>query len=404
MTHGAGPGRKGALDGIVVLDLTRVLSGPYCTMLLADLGARVIKIEQPGTGDDTRAWGPPFVGDESAYFLSINRNKESLTLNLKEPRGRALLERLVERADVLVENFRPGTMERLGLGYGTASTRWPRLVYCAISGFGQTGPRRHEPGYDAVVQAEGGLMSITGDPDGPPYRLGVAVSDIVTGMFAAHGILAALFARARGAGGQLVDIAMLDSTVALLTYQAAAYFATSTPPSRMGNRHPTIVPYETFVAADGEFVLAVGNDDLWRKCCRVIGLDSMAEDPRYATNRDRVAHYPELRAALDARLRTRPRTDWLAALTAEGVPCGSVRDIGQVLQDQQLHDRDMLATVAHAALGSVRVLGTPVKLSDTPGSVRTAPPSLGLHTDQILHADLRVSREEIATLRADGVI
>jgi crotonobetainyl-CoA:carnitine CoA-transferase CaiB-like acyl-CoA transferase len=404
MTGGAGPGRTGPLDGIVVLDLTRVLSGPYCTMLLADLGARVIKVEQPRKGDDTRAWGPPFVGAESAYFLSINRNKESLTLNFKEERGRALLGRLIERADVLVENFRPGTMERLGFGYGVVSNHWPRIVYCSISGFGQTGPRRHEPGYDAVVQAEGGLMSITGDADGPPYRLGVAVSDIVTGMFAAQGITAALFARERSGRGQLVDIAMLDSTVALLTYQAAGYFATSTPPVRMGNRHPTIVPYETFGAADGEFVIAVGNDDLWRRFCKVIGLESMADDPRYATNRDRVEHYREVRSALDARLRARPRAEWIAALAAAGVPCGSVRDIGQVLQDQQLHDRDMLSTVEHATLGTMRVLGTPIKLSGTPGSVRTAPPVLGQHTDQILRRDLGLSGEEVASLRGDGVI
>jgi len=404
MTDGARAQQAGALDGLVVLDLTRVLSGPYCTMMLADLGARVIKIEQPGRGDDTRAWGPPFVGSESAYFLSINRNKQSVTLNLKDARGRALLDRLIDRADVLVENFRPGTMDRLGLAYDAVSKRWPRLVCCSISGFGQTGPRRDEPGYDAVVQAEGGLMSITGDPDGPPFRLGVAVSDIVTGMLAAQGITAALFARERTGRGQVVDIAMLDSTVALLTYQAASYFATGTPPIRMGNRHPTIVPYETFGAADGEFVLAVGNDDLWRRFCRVTGLDDLADDPRFATNRDRVEHYQELRPALNDRLRTRPRAEWIAELKAEGVPCGSVRDIGQVLQDPQLHDRDMLATVAHATLGSVRVLGTPVKLSDTPGTVRTAPPVLGQHTDQILRMELGVSNDEISALRAAGVI
>ena len=396
--------QRGALDGVVVLDLTRVLSGPYCTMMLADLGARVIKIEQPGRGDDTRAWGPPFVGEETAYFLSINRNKESLTLDLKDARGRALLEQLIDRADVLVENFRPGTMKRLGVDYELASKRQPRIVYCSISGFGQYGPRRDQPGYDAVVQAEGGLMSITGDSDGPPFRLGVAVSDIVTGMFAAQGITAALFARERTGRGQFVDIAMLDSTVALLTYQAASYFATSTPPVRMGNRHPTIVPYETFGAADGEFVLAVGNDELWRRFCRVTGLEALARDSRFASNPDRVEHYTELRPLLDARLRTRPRAEWIAALTAEGVPCGSVRDIGQVLQDQQLHDRGMLETVAHSALGPVRVLGTPIKLSGTPASIRSAPPVLGQHTDGILRSDLGVSDAEIAELRAAGVI
>ena len=403
MTGGAGAQQSGPLEGLVVLDLTRVLSGPYCTMVLADLGARVIKIEQPGKGDDTRAWGPPFVGAESAYFLSINRNKQSVTLNLKDRRSRDLLDRLIARADVLVENFRPGAMQRLGLAYGEVSQRWPRLVYCSISGFGQHGPRRDEPGYDAVVQAEGGLMSITGDNDGPPFRLGVAVSDIVSGMFAAQGITAALFARERTGRGQFVDIAMLDSTVALLTYQAASYFATGAPPIRMGNRHPTIVPYETFVAADGEFVLAVGNDDLWRRFCRVTGLDDLADDPRFATNRDRVEHYQELMPALNERLRTRPRAEWIAELKAEGVPCGSVRDIGQVLQDPQLDDRGMLATLAHATLGSVRVLGTPMKLSDTPGSVRSAPPTLGQHTDQVL-CELGVSYDEISGLRAAGVI
>ena len=404
MTEGAGERKVGPLDGLVVLDLTRVLSGPYCTMMLADLGARVIKIEQPGKGDDTRAWGPPFVGEESAYFLSVNRNKESVTLNLKDPRGRALLEQLLGGADVLVENFRPGTLERLGFGYQSISQRQPRLVYCSISGFGQHGPRRDEPGYDAVVQAEGGLMSITGDPDGPPFRLGVAVSDIVTGMFAAQGITAALLARGRTGRGQMVDVAMLDSTVALLTYQAASYFATSTAPVRMGNRHPTIVPYETFGAADAEFVLAVGNDELWKRFCRVAGLDSLATDPRFATNRDRVEHYAVLRPALDARLRTRPRAEWIAALTAAGVPCGSVRDVGQVLQDQQLHDRDMLPAIAHATLGSVRVLGTPIKLSETPGSVRTAPPVLGEHTELVLRTELGLSDEEITSLRSDQVI
>ncbi len=237
---------KPPLDGLLVVDLTRVLSGPYCTMLLADMGARVIKIEQPGKGDDTRAWGPPFQGGESAYFLSINRNKESLALDIKQPRGREFLERLLGRADVLVENFRPGTMERLGLGHAAIAPRFPRLVYCSISGFGQSGPRREQPGYDAVMQAEGGLMSITGEADGPPYRLGVAISDIVTGMFAAQGITLALLARERTGQGQLVDISMLDATAALLTYQAAIYFATGKPPVRMGNRHPTIVPYETF--------------------------------------------------------------------------------------------------------------------------------------------------------------
>src|SRR5687767_1799624 len=249
------------LDGLTVLDFSRVLAGPYCTMQLADLGARVIKFEQPGRGDDTRAWGPPFIAGESAYFLSINRNKESLTLDLKHPEGRRILDALLDRADVIVENFRPGTMERLGLGYSEVSRRWPRIVYCSVSGFGQTEPRHEEPGYDAVIQAEGGLMSITGAAGGPPFRLGVAIADIVSGMFAAHGVAFALLARVRTGRGQQVDVGMLDATAALLTYQAGIYFGTGKTPGRMGNRHPTIVPYETFPAADGEFVVAVGNDE-----------------------------------------------------------------------------------------------------------------------------------------------
>jgi len=392
------------LISLTVIDLTRVLSGPYCTMILADMGARVIKIEQPGRGDDTRAWGPPFLGKESAYFLSINRNKESLTLDLKQPTGLGLLTRLLDRADVLVENFRPGAMARLGLDYDTVAARWPRLVYCSISGFGQTGPRREQPGYDAVMQGEGGLMSITGDADGPPYRLGVAISDIVTGMFAAQGITMALLARARTGRGQHVDIGMLDSTTALLTYQAAIYFAPGAPPPRLGNRHPTIVPYETFTASDGDFVLAIGNDELWRAFCRVSGLDAVASDPRFTSNRDRVQNYGALKPILAERLKTRTRAEWLAALTAEGVPCGSVRNVGEVLEDPHLHARAMVQAVDHPALGEVRVLGVPMKLSDTPGAVRTAPPTLGQHTDRILRDDLGLSVEQVDRLRKERVV
>jgi crotonobetainyl-CoA:carnitine CoA-transferase CaiB-like acyl-CoA transferase len=392
------------LAGLTVIDLTRVLSGPYCTMLLADMGARVIKIEQPGRGDDTRAWGPPFVDGESAYFLSINRNKESLTLDLKHAAGRQILERLLDRADVVVENFRPGTMQRFGFGYDTVAARWPRVVYCSISGFGQTGPRRSQPGYDAVVQAEGGLMSITGEADGAPFRLGVAISDIVSGMFAAQGIAMALLARVRTNRGQHVDIGMLDATTALLTYQAGAYFATGSAPVRMGNRHPTIVPYESFPASDGEFVLAVGNDRLWQSFCRVAGLDALAEDVRFATNRDRVERYETLRPLLANHLRTRTRAEWIAALTGEGIPCGAVRDVGEVLEDPHLHARDMIASAEHAVLGAVRVLGVPIKLSDTPGGIESAPPVLGQHTEQILRGDLGMRDAEIAELRASQTV
>ncbi|HEU4938502.1 MAG TPA: CoA transferase [Vicinamibacterales bacterium] len=386
------------LGGLTVLDFTRVLSGPYCTMLLADMGARVIKLEQPGRGDDTRGWGPPFVNGESAYFLSINRNKESLTLDLKQPSARPILESLLARADVVVENFRPGTMERLGLSYQALAGKYPRLIYCSISGFGQTGPRRAEPGYDAVIQAEAGLMSITGDAAGPPYRLGVAIADIVSGMFAAQGITLALLARARTGRGQHVDIGMLDATAALLTYQAGIFFATGTTPGRMGNRHPTIVPYETFHASDGDFVVAVGNDTQFRTFCSIIGAEGLITDERFATNRGRVVHYNELRPFLVERLHSRTRQEWVRELKAAGVPCGSVRDVAEVLSDPHLDARAMIETVDHATAGAIRLLGVPIKLSQTPGSVRVAPPALGQHTDRILE-ECGLSRGEIEALR-----
>jgi len=399
------------LDGVTVLDLTRVLSGPYCTMLLADMGARVIKIEHPRKGDDTRAWGPPFLypaghdkegeGGESAYFLSINRNKESVTLDFKHPDGRAVLDRLLDRADVLVENFRPGTLAKLGLDFAALAPVRRRLVYCSVSGFGQTGPRRHQPGYDAVMQGEGGLMSITGSADGPPYRLGVAIADIVSGMFAAYGVVLALFARERTGEGQQVDVAMLDAVAALLTYQAGNYFANGRPPARLGNRHPSIVPYETFAASDGDFVLAVGNDEQWGKFCAVAGLP---QDPRFSTNRQRVTAYDELRPLVAASLRTQPRGHWIERLTAAGVPCGSVRNLQELFDDPQLQAREMIARVEHATIGQLRTLGVNVKLSATPGAVRSAPPTLGEHTERVLSGDLGLSAAEIAALRARQVV
>ncbi len=394
----------GPLAGLTVLDLSRVLAGPYCTMLLADMGARVIKIEQPGRGDDTRHWGPPFVAGESAYFLSVNRNKESVTLDFKHPEGRRLLDALVARADVLVENFRVGTLARLGLGYEDLARLHPRLVYCSISGFGQTGPRRAQPGYDAVIQAEGGLMSITGPEDGPPYRLGVAISDLVTGLFAAQGILLALLARVSSGLGQLVDVAMLDATAAMLTYQAGIYLTTGETPRRMGNRHPTIAPYETFETRDGEVVLAVGNDDLWRRFCGALDLGALAEDARFATNDARVRHQATLRAALADRFRALTRAECLERLAAAGVPCGSVRDVAEVLADPQLAAREMIDTVEHPTAGPLRVLGVPVKLSATPGGVRTPPPRLGEHTVAVLRHDLGVDDHTLARLRRARVI
>jgi len=389
------------LDGITVLDLTRVLSGPYCTMLLADMGARVIKIEQPGKGDDTRAWGPPFLEGESAYFLSINRNKESVTLDFKKPEGRAILDRLIGKSDVLIENFRPGTLTRMGLDFNTLQAAHPRLVYCSVSGFGQTGPRSHQPGYDAVMQGEGGLMSITGPADGPSFRLGVAIADIVSGMFAAYGTAMALFAREKTGRGQNVDVAMLDSVMALLTYQAGNFFASGRIPGRLGNRHPSIVPYETFAASDGEFVLAVGTDDQWRKFCAVAEL---TEDSRFATNRQRVTGYDDLRPIVADRLRQKPRQYWIDRLGAAGVPCGSVRNFQELFADPQVAAREMVARLQHPTIGAMQVLGVPVKLSDTPGGIDAPPPRLGEHTDAVLSHDLGLDADAIAALRAQGAI
>ncbi|MBM42119.1 MAG: formyl-CoA transferase [Acidobacteria bacterium] len=378
------PTNNGPLAGLTVLDLTRVLSGPYCTMMLADMGARVIKVEQPGKGDDTRGWGPPFQKGESSYFLSVNRNKESITLNFKQAEGRAVLDKLIAEADVLVENFRPGALGRQGLDYTSLSASRPDLVYCSISGFGQTGPRSSEPGYDAVMQGEGGLMSITGPAGGTPYRLGVAIADIVTGMFAAYGVAMGLLARERTGKGQHIDVGMLDSVAAVLTYQAGIYFATGQAPPRLGNQHPTIVPYETFSASDGDIVVAVGNDNLFVKFCGVIGTPALAEDERFATNAGRIENQDALRPLLAERIGTRTRTDWLSALKTTGIPCGSVRDLAEVLTDPQLQERLMVLGVDHPKVGPMQVLGVPVKLATTPGGVRTPPPTLGQHTDTIL--------------------
>ena len=393
----------GPLAGLTVLDLTRVLSGPYCTMMLGDMGARVIKVEQPGKGDDTRGWGPPFQNGESSYFLSVNRNKESVTLNFKHPDGRAVLDKLIAEADVLVENFRPGTLARQNLGYDALSARHPRLVYCSISGFGQTGPRRSEPGYDAVMQGEGGLMSITGPADGTPYRLGVAIADIVSGMFAAYGVAMGLLARERAGHGQFIDVGMLDSVAAVLTYQAGICFATGQAPPRLGNQHPTIVPYETFSAADGDIVVAVGNDSLFVRFCEVLEIPTLAADTRFATNKGRVEHQDALRPLLAGRLGAHPQAHWLHALKRSGVPCGAVRDLAEVLSDPQLVERMMVLPMNHPKAGPMQVLGVPVKLADTPGSVRTPPPVLGQHTRAVLE-ELGYGADGITALEQSSVV
>ena len=394
---GAGP-----LAGLTIVDLTRVLSGPYCTMLLADMGARVIKVEHPGRGDDTRAWGPPFVGKETAYFLSINRNKESLTLDFKNTEGREILAKLISKSDVVVENFRPGAMARLGLDYSTLAARHPRLVFCSISGFGQDGPRRDQAGYDAVIQAEGGLMSVTGDADGRAFRVGVAVTDMVAGLLAVQGILLALFARERSGRGQHVDISMLDGVISLLSYHASIYLTTGAESRRVGNRHATIAPYDTFAASDGELFLAVGNDEQFQRFCAATGLQHLLADDRFSTNPARVRNEAALKELLEPVMRERTRDAWLREFATAGVPCGAVRSVPEALSDPQVAARRMVEAVEHAVLGPMKVLGTPIKLSDTPGSVRTAPPTLGQHTDTVL-GELGLSAAEIGKLRQRGV-
>ncbi|HSF99592.1 MAG TPA: CoA transferase [Vicinamibacterales bacterium] len=394
----------GPLAGLTIVDLSRVLSGPYCTMLAADMGARVIKIEHPERGDDTRAWGPPFHDGESTYYLSVNRNKESLALDFKKKEGRDILDELIARADVVVENFRPGSLERLGLDFASLSAKHPRLIMVSVSGFGQTGPRRTEGGYDAVAQAEGGLMSITGEPNGPAVRLGVAIADIAAGMFAFQGMLLALIARATSGRGQHVDVGLLDSVAALLTYQASRYLATGQSPERAGNRHLTIAPYDTFDTADGVLVLAVGNDQQWQRFCEALGLESLAADDRFRTNASRVTNYASLQPLVAAALDTLTLESVVATLRKASVPCGAVRSVGEALADPQILARAMVESIDHPALGTIRTLGIPVKMSATPGRVRAHPPRLGEHTRAVLTSDLGMDARRVDELESQGVV
>ncbi len=390
------------LDDLLIVDFTRALAGPFCTEMLSDLGARVIKVETPDGGDDTRGWGPPFVGAESAYFLSVNRNKESLTLNLKDPRGVAIVRRLLARADVLVENFRPGIMDRFGLGYRAVRAEFPRLIYTSISGFGQDGPFRERTAYDLILQGMGGLMGITGEEDGPPVKVGVAIADICAGMYAAFGILAALRVRERTGHGQQVDAALLDGQVSWLTYNAGIYFATGESPGRLGSAHPTIVPYQAFRTTDGYINVAVGSEAIWRRFCEVVD-PALSEDARYATNRDRVAHRAQLIDRLQRIFATRPTAAWTEILDGAGVPTGPILSIAEVFAHPQVRHRQMVAELDHPTAGRIGQTGVPVKLSETPGRLRTPPPALGQHTDAILR-EAGYSDAEIATLRTDGVI
>ena len=391
------------LSGLRVLDLTRVLAGPFCSMILGDMGAEVIKIEEPGKGDDTRSW-PPFLGGEATYFLSVNRNKQSLTLNLKAPEGRELLKRLVKKSDVVLENFRTGTMERLGLGYATLKKVNPKLVYCAISGFGESGPEAARAGYDLIVQAESGLMDITGFEDGPPVKVGTSIADLVAGMSAAHGITLALLARTRTKKGQKVEISMLDAMAALLTYQAGIYFGTGAKPSRRGNKHPSIVPYEVFKAADAYLTLGVANNSLWERCCTAMERPDLVKDPRYAREADRVQNRATLVPLLNDVLGGRTADEWLKRFEAVGVPAGRIRTVAEVCESEHLKARGMIVTLPHPKAGNLRVLGVPVRLHATPGKAATAPPLLGQHTERVLRTVLGVGKGEVARLRKGGVV
>jgi formyl-CoA transferase len=392
------------LQGLRVLDLTRVLSGPYCTMQLGDLGAEVIKVEQPGKGDDARGFAPPFQGDQAAYFLSVNRNKQSITLDMKSPRGKEVLWRLVDVADVLVENFRPGAMDRLGFGYAAVNARRPSLVYCSISGFGDSGPERDRPGYDVIVQGEAGIMDLTGPRDGPPHKVGTSIADLVSGLTASQGILAALYTAKADGRGQQVAISMYEAVAALLTFNAGIYFATGETPRRRGNEHATIVPYETFEAADGWINLGVANDDLWQRFCTAAGAAELAADPRFAAAPDRVRHRDVLVPLIKTIIKARSRDDWLAGLDATGVPAGAIRTVGEVCDSDVLQARGMIAAMAHASAGTVKAIKNPLHLSATPLDSYSAPPRLGEHTHAVLTQLLGYTPAEVAALAREGVI
>ena len=397
------PRAERPLAGVRVLDLTRVLAGPFCSMILGDMGAEVIKIEEPGKGDDTRSW-PPFLGGEATYFLSVNRNKQSLTLNLKAPEGRAILQKLARKSDVVLENFRTGTMERLGLGYKSLAKLNPRLVYCAISGFGESGPESARAGYDLVVQAESGIMDITGFEDGPPVKVGTSIADLVAGMSAAHGITLALLARHRTKRGQKVEISMQDAMAALLTYQAGIYFGTGNKPGRRGNKHPSIVPYEVFKAADAYLTLGVANNSLWERCCVALEHPELMKDPRYATVAARVQNRDVLVPRLNEILGTRSADDWLKRFEEVGVPAGRIRTVAEVCESAHLKARGMIVTLPHPKAGALRVLGVPVRLHATPGKATTPPPLLGQHTERVLTRVLGVKKAEVTRLRKAGVL
>ncbi len=426
------------LQGVRVIDLSRILAGPYCTQALADAGADVVKIEEPVKGDDTRGWGPPFIKQggaaarppeppahlagarprmgvnpaslaaeqrgESAYFLSVNRGKRSLALNLKDPRGCEILWRLLETADALVENFRPGTLAKLGFSYEEVRRRVPRLVYASISGYGADGPWGGRPGYDAVIQGEAGLMSITGTPEGDPSKVGASLADVIAGMTAFQGILLALLRRERTGEGSRVDVSLLESLLSALAYHNATWLLAGQVPRRLGNRHPSLAPYETFDAADGHVIVGVGSEALWRAFCAALGAPAMAEDARFRTNALRVLNYEALRACLAPILRGRSVDAWVSALGDAGVPCGRVRTVAEALGGPQVAARGLLLDVRHPTLGAGRYVGSPIGLSDAGRGSQRPPPLLGEHTAEVLAERLGLGPDAIEALRRDGVV
>lgn len=393
-----------ALDDIVVVDLSRVLAGPYCTMLLGDYGAEVIKVEQPGAGDGTRLWGPPWIEGESAYFMSVNRNKKSVTLDLKSPVGQRVLKELVAQADVVIENFKPGTTDRMGIDYATLAADNPGLVYCSITGYGQTGPYRDRPGYDFMIQAQGGIMSLIGPVEGEPHKVGVAIVDITAGLFACTAILAALHERKTSGKGQYIDVALLDTQVAWLANVAHNYFATGEAPRRFGNAHPNIVPYETFPTSDGYVALAIGTDGQYRRFCQIVERPGLWDDERYQSNAGRVEHRQELVPILQDLFRGRSTDSWIDLLVAAKIPVGPINDIPSILADPQIEARAMVQEVEHETAGTIKMLGQVAKFSRTPSTIRQAPPVLGADTEAVLCGRLGYTPETVAAWREEGSI
>jgi crotonobetainyl-CoA:carnitine CoA-transferase CaiB-like acyl-CoA transferase len=394
----------GALEGLRVLDLTRILAGPLCTMMLGDMGADVIKVEPPGSGDDTRTWGPPFAGKESAYFLGINRNKRSMTLNMAVKPGQDVLAKLIAQCDVLVENFKVGTLEKWGVSNEWLQAHAPHVIRCSITGYGSTGPKAGLPGYDFILQAESGLMSICGEPDGAPMKYGVAIVDICTGMLACNSILAALQARHATGRGQHVEVSLFDSSLAMLANVASNHLVSGRDARRFGNGHPNIVPYTAYAVKDGMIAVAVGNDPQFAKFAAVLDHPEWAKDARYATNPDRVTNREALDNAIEEILRTRSAEEWLERLASAGIPCGKINSVAEALGSPHAQAREMVRTVEHPTSGEVKTLGIPFRFSDTPASVRRAPPTLGQHTEEVLRDVVKLSDARIQELRAAKVI